>query len=128
MTLEEVIQASPVRVLEGSYSVLRVSTIPSTVNYFAAVSDGSEVTIVVPADDAATLDASNAEGPFRMLRLEIAAPFAAPGFIAAATTALAQAGVNVYVLSTFSFDYVLVKAHDLKAAVTALGARRFPIA
>ena len=50
------------------------------------------------------------------------------GFIAAATGACAACGINVFVLSTFSYDYLLVAVADRDATLTALAGRGFPIA
>jgi hypothetical protein len=126
MTLDEVIGASPVRALDEEYYVAKVGQ-PPEANYFAAISDGTETTVIASADHGSLTDSLEREGPFRALRLEVAVPFGAPGFVAAATTALAQAGVNVFLISTFSFDYVFVKAVDLDAALSALAARGFPL-
>ena len=63
-----------------------------------------------------------------MIRLEISLSFQAPGFIAAATGACAAVGINVFVLSTFSYDYLLVPIADREATLTALRTRGFPVA
>jgi hypothetical protein len=128
VTLDEVIEASPVAILDDEYHVSRVDHFPPDGDCFAAISDGTEITLIASSGHPAIAASSEREGPFRALRLEVAVPFGAPGFVAAATTALAQAGVNVFLISTFSFDYVLVKAHDVDAALGALGDRGFPIA
>lgn len=54
--------------------------------------------------------------------LQIAGPldFELVGVMARLTTALAAADVSVFVVSTFETDYLLVKAEQLPAAVTAL--------
>jgi hypothetical protein len=49
-------------------------------------------------------------------------PFTLVGVVASLTVPLANAGVSVFVLSTFDTDYVLVKATDLDRAITALRA------
>ncbi len=48
--------------------------------------------------------------------------------IAAATSALAATGINVYVVSTFSLDYVYVREEDAERSLQALAARGFPAA
>lgn len=67
------------------------------------------------------------EGPFTVIRLEISLSFGAPGFIAAATTACAGAAINAFMLSTFSYDYLLVPAEDETAALAALSGAGFPV-
>lgn len=65
-------------------------------------------------------------GPLRRDPPRDQPPFGAPGFVARATTACAEAGVNVFVLSTYSFDYVLVPEPDRQAALDALTRAGFP--
>ena len=48
--------------------------------------------------------------------------FALVGVLADLTAPLADAGISVFVLSTFDTDHVLVRADDLGNAVTALAA------
>jgi hypothetical protein len=42
------------------------------------------------------------------------------GILASLTTALAQAGINVFAISTFDTDYLLVKEERLEKAARAL--------
>ena len=89
----------------------------------AVVQDGIEVTMVTSSPErieAARADGRGIEGPFAVIRLEISLSFGAPGFLARATSACAEVGVNVFVLSTYSFDYVLVPESDRKKAIDAL--------
>lgn len=44
------------------------------------------------------------------------------GVVASLVTPLAEAGVSVFVLSTFDTDYLLVKEADLEPALAALRA------
>jgi hypothetical protein len=43
------------------------------------------------------------------------------GVLAAIADPLADAGLSIFAISTFDTDYVLVKAHDLQAAIGTLG-------
>ena len=47
-------------------------------------------------------------------------PFSLVGVVASLTTPLANAGVGVFVVSTFDTDYLLVKASDVERAINAL--------
>lgn len=97
----------------------------------AIMQDATEVTVVTSSSErlaAARARGAGIEGPFAVIRLEISLSFAAPGFVAAATTACATAGVNVFVLSTYSYDYVLVPEPDLPVAMGALADAGFPTA
>jgi hypothetical protein len=95
----------------------------------AVVQDGIEVTMVTSSlerIEAARVAGRGIEGPFAVIRLEISLSFGAPGFVARATSACAEAGVNVFVLSTYSFDYVLVPESDRDTALDAMARAGFP--
>ena len=95
----------------------------------ALVRDSTETTVVTASEarlERARRGGQTIEGPFAVIRLEISLSFQAPGFVAAATSACAVAGINVFVLSTYSYDYLLVPEPDLAAAVARLAARGFP--
>jgi len=62
------------------------------------------------------------EGGWRALRLEGPFPFAMAGVLASFVQPLSDAQVPIFAISTFDTDYVLVKNHNLKDALTALGA------
>lgn len=122
--LESVISDSPVEHVSGYYYVLVTSNL-ATGTLFASLSDGIEQTYVVRTDVPSDNLNSCGRGPYRLLRLRVARPFEAPGFLAAACTAVASAGCNVLVYSTFSFDYLLVAGGDLPVAFAALLHRGF---
>lgn len=130
--LADVIATSPARSLGLEVHVLHYDRAPKTIDGdFAVIWDGIEATVVSSAP-ARILEAQRTdrgmEGPFAAIRLEISESFGADGFIATATTACAAAGVGVYVLSTFSFDYVFVAPERLDDALDALAGAGFPVA
>jgi hypothetical protein len=127
--LREVIAASPVRELPASYWWVRVDAPSPSAAHLAVVTDGVETTVVT--SDRETVERGpydETEGPFACFRLEISVPFGGPGFIAAATSACAARGLNVCVISTFSFDYLFVPLPDRDAGIAALRDAGFPIA
>ena len=67
----------------------------------------------VPAD-------IRAEGAWRALKLAGPIPLSAVGILASVAELLARAGINLFVISTFDTDYVLVAADRLEDARLAL--------
>jgi hypothetical protein len=63
-----------------------------------------------------------AEGGFRVLKVQGPVPFDATGIIARLATSLAAAGISVLAMATFETDYLLVKEERLNAALAALRA------
>lgn len=60
------------------------------------------------------------EAPWRCLRVQGPLAFTLTGVIAALTQPLADAGISVFVLSTFDTDYVFIKAADFPRAIEEL--------
>jgi hypothetical protein len=61
-----------------------------------------------------------AENGWRGLKVEGPLDFALTGILAGLASALAQAGVSLFAISTFDTDYILVKEKDLAKAIRAL--------
>lgn len=61
-----------------------------------------------------------AEREYRALRVEGTLPFQATGVLSSLAVPLAEAGVPIFVVSTFDTDYVLVPATRLTDAFDAL--------
>jgi hypothetical protein len=128
--LAAVIAASPARVVGLEVYVLHYDVAPKRIDGdFAIIFDGREGTVVSSAP-ARILEAQRTdramEGPFAAIRLEISESFGADGFIAAATSACADAGVGSYLLSTFSYDYLFVVPSQVDDAIAALAGAGFP--
>lgn len=62
------------------------------------------------------------EGPFRAFEVEGPLDFSLTGVLAALLTPLADAGISVFVLSSFDTDFVLVRAGSLHTAAAVLRA------
>lgn len=130
--LEHTIAASPMDAIRGPFYVLKLAAdTKGPADSVCLFWDKSETTAIIAqrrGEGAPEVGGSvlAREGPFSILRLRVAQPFVARGFLAAATSALADEAINVYLLSTFSFDFVLVRAELLDRSVVALSARGFP--
>jgi len=76
------------------------------------------------SDSDARGDAPNAglrvDADWRAFRVEGPFAFTVVGVLATLATALAEANVSLFAISTFDTDYLLVKAHDVAAAIQAL--------
>ena len=62
------------------------------------------------------------EGPWRALRVQGPIVMTLIGVVAAMSTALADAGISIFAISTYDTDYILVHEPDFDAAVDALTA------
>lgn len=78
---------------------------------------------VVPAD-AGERARLRVEGPWRAFRVAGQLPFGLVGVVVSLTRPLAEAGIPVFVISTFDTDYVMVKAErvgEVGAALSRVG-------
>jgi hypothetical protein len=91
-----------------------------TGTFFSITRTADELSVV--CQQSLVPDDIRCERDWRCLRVAGTMAFSMVGVVAALVTALAEAGVSVFVVSTFDTDYLLVKEHDLEKAVAALRA------
>ena len=129
MELDEVIARSPIRREPGAYHVLRLTpNQPVTTTPYCVVRDAHETTVICREDQLAQFSSQERQGPFVLLQVRICVPFQAPGFLGRIAGTLGQRAISVLMVSTYSFDYVLVASKDEQAALDALRAIGFVIA
>jgi hypothetical protein len=113
------------RVLPDTYSISRLGA-DATVPGWAAQAPG--FVSITRADDelsivcrsAAVADGVRADGDWHAIKIDGPFAFDQIGVLASLAAPLANAGVAIFVVSTFDTDYVLVKMHQLAQAIDAL--------
>ena len=116
----EVIRNSKACVLRGRYAYLKTDAVVDPTRHFLVARDEEETTVVTEEANVGSTSYAAEEKWFRLIEIRVALPFLAPGFIAAVTRAIADRGLNVLVVSTFSKDYFLVRDEAIEAAASAL--------
>ncbi|MEI6775138.1 MAG: ACT domain-containing protein [bacterium] len=89
--------------------------------------DDDEITIVTKESNVAAVDFSEETKWFKLFEIKPHMPFLTVGFIATITQAIADKGLNVLVVSTYSKDYILIKDEDSTKAIEALKGLGFQI-
>jgi hypothetical protein len=128
-SLDSVIAASPFYVDPASYWMIGDRNVQQGVesgNAWSITNDGIERTAVIKADSLPDTQTDSVYGPLRSIRISPSKPFDAPGFLAAASAAIAETGTAALVMSTFSYDYIFVHSDHIERAVEALARRGFP--
>ncbi len=117
--LDEIAQSN-FEIQPGRFVYAKVSAVASDDSHFLISRDTDEITVVTTEDrlDSLQLIERNKE-TYKLVALNVAVPFYSVGFIATVCDALASAGLNVLVVSTFSKDYIMVRA-DLIERATAI--------
>ena len=115
-------------VLPGSWTVVRLDAfapVPSwaldacSVSPLASITrTGAELSVVCP-EDRVPGDA-RAERGWAVLAMAGPLPFSEVGVLASLAAPLSEAGVSIFVLSTFDTDHLLVKSAQLETALAAL--------
>ncbi len=85
-----------------------------------SITRASDELSVVCAEEHAPSGAT-VESGWRAMKVEGTLDFSMTGILASISAPLAEAGVPVFVVSTYDTDYVLVKEANLGEAVSALG-------
>ena len=125
--LDHVIRTSPVILHPDRYAYLAVDELPVGGDHLMVYANGTDRTVVTREELVPSVPHVARESWFRLLECQTSTPFETPGFLARITDAIASAGLNVLILSTFSRDCALVREQDLDTALDALRAIGFEI-
>lgn len=118
-------------VLDERLAVSRLdpdSAIPAwatSTSLFSVTRSHDELSVVCPED--CVPDDVKREDGWRALKLEGTFDFEQVGVLASLAVPLAEAGVAIFAISTHDTDYILVKQHQLDAAITALSDRGYEV-
>ncbi|RPH56121.1 MAG: ACT domain-containing protein [Chloroflexi bacterium] len=118
-------------VLDGTYTIHRLSSdsIPPTpvfsAPFYSITRNADELSIVIP--QGLEIKSDNSEPGWACLRVAGTLDFSLVGILAGISSALAQAGISIFAISTFDTDFILVKESSLERACEALGAAGYAV-
>lgn len=107
----------------GTFSVVKARSLSG--DYFAAIVDGKEITLVQREDLVDPANVLDVEPGWKIITFDVVLPFELTGFLAVVAGRLANAGIAVFALSAFSTDHILVKEEKLGMALEALKTEKF---
>lgn len=118
------------QLLPSTFAVCRLAPGDPTPSWatgaFVSISRTKEELSVVCDAESVPADVK-AERDWRCFAVQGPIPFDVVGVAARITTALAEARISVFFVSTYDTDYVLVRSASVEAATTALRASRFDL-
>jgi len=126
-TPSDAIRNSPVRLVPGRYAVLRCADVPDGSGWFMIARDPDEVTVIVEESAIPESHILETDGGYGLIEIRVATGFESAGLLATVTRALAEAGLNTLVVSTYSKDYVLLKEESVAAGLQALSGIGFRV-
>jgi len=120
------------QIVGGEYSICRLSPdspIPVWVTrepFYSATATADELSVVCKSPHVPS--GVRREDGWKALRVTGPLDFSLTGILAGLANPLADNGISIFAVSTFDTDYILVRATDLKKAVTTLKAAGFAFA
>ncbi len=102
------------------FAIAKVKELPVEASFFALIVDRGEITVVIKEKHLPNIDVEKVEKGYRMFTFDMVLPFNMVGFLARISKALADAGVSIFVISSYSTDHLLVREEDLEKARKAL--------
>jgi hypothetical protein len=125
-TLEEIIKTSSIIIHKGRYAYLKAESVPEG-KHFMISRDETETTVVTEERFVESVPYKEAVKWFKLFEIKVSAPFIALGFLAKIAQTVADEGLNILIVSTFSKDYILVREETQERAASALAALGFPL-
>jgi hypothetical protein len=121
MTIQEVIASSTFFVDPAPYRYHLVSAYRKPEVHLQVIHNGEEITVITKEGNESMLEIlkTNPER-WRLLNIRCGNPFYCQGFIAAISQALAAAGIDITITSTFEYDLVFVQEEKLESALHRL--------
>ncbi len=119
MKFSEVIKSSQVIVHRGRYAYLKGKENQLS-NHFFIAQDKDEITIVTEEKNVSNTKYDKDVKWFKLIEIQVSKPFLTVGFLAKVTKTIADKGLNILVVSTFSKDYILIREEEIGTAIKAL--------
>lgn len=108
--LQTIIKQSTFTIKEGRFVYAKAVSLPKTDKHFMITQDKDEITVVTQEENLSQVDVLEKNKDFyKLIALNVSVPFYCVGFLEAVSKAIAQAGMNILIVSTYSKDYVMVK-------------------
>jgi hypothetical protein len=125
--LDKIIRSSTTILHRGRYAYLQVKGKENLGEHFLVSQDKDEVTVITEEANVSKVRYTKEVKWFKLIEVRIAAEFTKTdywakllGFWATVTGAIADAGLNILTVSTFSKDYMLIREEKIDIAVAAL--------
>lgn len=112
------------RLLEQTFTVHRLAPDaeipkPALASLFCAIArTDEELSLVLP--DSVMIESDRSEAGWACFKVQGPLEFGLVGVLAGISSALAEAGIAIFALSTFDTDYILVKREQARSAGEAL--------
>ncbi len=127
MDLKEAIPKSIATVMNGTYVYVKTDKVENSHIHFMVSKDKDEITVVTKKENIKDLNVLKLVGDYKLIEFKPAVPFQTVGFLAKIAEVIANQGMNILIVSTFSKDYIMIKEEELEKGLRALKDTGFPI-
>ncbi|GDY04199.1 hypothetical protein LBMAG50_03400 [Phycisphaerae bacterium] len=119
--IQKIIAQCHFTVEPGYFVYAKVSELRDAGQHLLITRDGDEITVVTRSDQLAGLSIiATHKGKWKLLLIRSAVPFDCLGFLASISMAMADAQINITLVSTFTNDYVMVEEVNCDKATQIL--------
>lgn len=108
--ISKIIKESSFEIQSGRFIYCKVAEQPSPENHFMISKDADEITVVTKEENINEIKVIERNKDFyTLISLNVSIPFYSVGFLATVSDAIAKAGMNILIVSTYSKDYILIR-------------------
>lgn len=125
MDIKTFIKKKKVFVSKEKFAIVSATKIDQKA--FAIINEPKAITLVIDQNKLDNKYVLNKVDNFRLLTFNFKIPFNMVGFIAQISKKLADKGISIFVISSFSTDHILLKENKLEIAKKILSSLGFMI-
>ena len=127
MDLREAIPKSIATVMKGTYVYVKTNDMEKPDIHFMISKDKDEITVITKKENINKLNALEVVGDYKLVEFKPAVPFQTVGFLAKIAEVIANQGMNILIVSTFSKDYIMIKEECFEKGIQAIQDTGFPV-
>ena len=127
MDVKEAIPKSIATVMKDTYVYVKTDILEKPDIHFMVSKDKDEITVVTKKENLKELNVLEVVGDYKLIEFKPAVPFQTVGFLAKIAETIANVGMNILIVSTFSKDYIMIKEELCEKGILTLKNVGFPI-
>lgn len=125
--VDDIIKKSPIKVYDGRYAIVKCNRLPISDSLFMVSNDGEEITAISEEQGLNNISYELIEKWFKIISIYVSTPFHGVGFLAKISSKIAEKGINIFIVSTFSKDFILLREEDTDKGIRILKEMGFPL-
>lgn len=127
MDVKEAIPKSIATIMKDTYVYVKTDILEKPDIHFMVSKDKDEITVVTKKENLKELNVLEVVGDYKLIEFKPAVPFQTVGFLAKIAETIANVGMNILIVSTFSKDYIMIKEELCEKGILTLKNVGFPI-